>query len=526
MTRKPLFVTMLPTVPSRSLSQFVPYIVLAILVLVYFYPAIAECVFCNSDVAVVGLQAEHILRGEWSWHLWATSYQGSFYPAVMAPLLALFGPNSMAMATVSVAGYIGMIWLTFSILKRRVGLQAAFVLTLIEVFVANFGWLFAFYPRFLCAFLIFAAFWLIDGASESRRPLINFAVGAFLATFAVYVDLFAAIFLPGLAVLALCASFDNQPSKTIAWRRIAASAVGAILGALILLASKPGVPGSTMNWADPVAAIHRLSLVRNDLAYLLGCFWTPTSPGPVGNFWCTGPLVALRTATAGMFLVALTYSGWLSFSKEVSWQVRRLGIAGILVTLTTIAGFLHNSLPDDTGASRFLWPIVLAAPLTLCPLAAKPSASKLRLLIAPYLVVAALSGWIMLGASPREFFAAYSVNKQLENERKVGIFLRAIGVKYGFAGYWTSYHLTFLYNENPTVVPILTTLDRYAPYLNAAAKQPSRALITSEYDHDAKPDVVESELEQAGIAHHTVKIDRYTIFLIGAVANPSSGQGQ
>ena len=49
----------------------------------------------NSDAAVVGLQAMHILHGEWSWFLWGAGYQASFDAVLVAAAFAVTGPSAL-----------------------------------------------------------------------------------------------------------------------------------------------------------------------------------------------------------------------------------------------------------------------------------------------------------------------------------------------------------------------------------------------------------------------------------------------
>lgn len=88
----------------------------------------------NSDAAVVGLQARHLLRGEWAWHLWGAPYQGSL-DVVLAALALAVAPSSPAVIiAVPFLGLLVMVALTFDLLRRRVGLLAAAVAVGPQVF--------------------------------------------------------------------------------------------------------------------------------------------------------------------------------------------------------------------------------------------------------------------------------------------------------------------------------------------------------------------------------------------------------
>ena len=63
-------------------------------------PALVNARGVNSDAAVVGLQAMHILRGEWSWFLWGAGYQASFDAALVAAAFAITGPSALTLMAV------------------------------------------------------------------------------------------------------------------------------------------------------------------------------------------------------------------------------------------------------------------------------------------------------------------------------------------------------------------------------------------------------------------------------------------
>src|SRR5215510_2802496 len=60
------------------LGNWVLFFALAVLSVLFRIPPLLNARGVNSDAAVVGLQALHILQGEWSWFLWGAPYQASF----------------------------------------------------------------------------------------------------------------------------------------------------------------------------------------------------------------------------------------------------------------------------------------------------------------------------------------------------------------------------------------------------------------------------------------------------------------
>src|SRR4051794_36646496 len=63
----------------------------------YRLPPLFNARSTNSDAAVVGLQAMHILRGEWSPLLWGSGYQTSADAFVAAGFFALLGATPLVL---------------------------------------------------------------------------------------------------------------------------------------------------------------------------------------------------------------------------------------------------------------------------------------------------------------------------------------------------------------------------------------------------------------------------------------------
>jgi len=121
-------------------------------------------------------------------------------------------------------------------------------------------------------------------------------------------------------------------------------------------------------------------------------------------------------------------------------------------------------MPSNMWSARYLAPIVWTAPFALAPLAALLSTRRLALAVAPYLTVAALGGWLSYGLYVRGPLPVLDPRGVAADEQQVADFLRAKGVHHAAAQYWLSYRLSFLYGEDPLVIPISPSEDRYPPY--------------------------------------------------------------
>ena len=165
--------------------------------LAFRLPPILNARAVGSDAAAVGLQAMHILRGEWSWFIWAAGYQASFDALMAAVVFAVAGPSAGALIVAPLAGYLLLIVLVFDCLRRRLSVPAAAIATLVIAFTPRaLTDVTLNPPRQWCVTSIGAGIWLIDGASTARRPNLRYAAGAFLGTVALYLDLFALQYSP------------------------------------------------------------------------------------------------------------------------------------------------------------------------------------------------------------------------------------------------------------------------------------------------------------------------------------------
>ena len=176
-------------------------------------PALVNARGVNSDAAVVGLQALHILHGEWSWFLWGAGYQASFDAALVAAAFAVTGPSALTLMVVPLIGHLILVGLTYDVLRRAVGRGSAAVACLPLVFApqsVNGVALYA--PRQWAITAVVLAVWLAARAEGRRAPL-WLAGSGFVAGFAVYLDLFTLQMMPAVGVFALWCAVDRAPAR-------------------------------------------------------------------------------------------------------------------------------------------------------------------------------------------------------------------------------------------------------------------------------------------------------------------------
>ncbi len=468
--------------PPR-LRASAPWLAVLTASIAFRLPPLINAEGTNSDAAVVGLQAWHMLRGEWSPFLWGSGYQTSVDAMIAAVVFLFTGPSPLGLMASSLAGHVLLTWLAFDALRRCLpGKQPAWTaafLVLPLVFAPDPVHTYVLYPpRQASLTLVFLAFWLLHGAAAARRPLARFAAGGAVALLAVYADPYALLFLPAQALLGLLASFDGKPDRPLLLRRLGACAGGAVAGV---------VPYEILRH-QPLASHGQTSLsldvVRHNLDLLLdpcGPWLLSTKPWAAVHMtdyqpWKTGAgFHAFQVAAAGLLVVGLVSGAPLFLAKRLPWELRRLGLTGALMLPVTVGGFLVSPMVMDHFSSRYLAAILLVAPFCLAPAIALLGARRFAPLLVPYLVSAAIGGWVAY----RPFGLA--VHPSLAVDERLGAALRDRGIRFAVADYWASYRLTLAWREAPVVVPTNLVEDRFKPYREAFEAEPVVAYIHDAY---------------------------------------------
>ena len=468
-----------------------PWLVVLAASILFRLPPLINAAGTNSDAAIVGLQAMHILRGEFSWFLLGSGYQTSVDSLVAALVFCFTGPSPLALMGSTLAEHIGLTWLVFSVLRRalarlpqtsiaRAGVRAAILVTPL-VFTPDPVHTYVLYPpRQASLTLVFLALWLLDGAVASARPRLRLALGGAVAGLACFADPYALLFLPGVALLGLLASLDHAdpglPPRRILLERLGATFAGALCGLIpyqLLIHHPLASRGQTK--LSLAAIPHNFELLREVcLPWLLSTRIYAAQHMSDYAPWETGRAYHAFQVLAAALLVAGLLSGTaLFFVRTIPWEIRRLGLVGAAMVPVTIGGFLVSPMVMDHFSSRYLVAILLLSPFALAPLAAW--IGPRRLALGPYLISAAVSGWVSYAPF------GLSAHPSLATDAHLGEVLRERGIHVAEADYWASYRLAFLYREDPLVVPTNPAEDRHRPSRDAFEAAPVVAYIHDEY---------------------------------------------
>jgi hypothetical protein len=433
----------------------------------------------QSDAAIVGLQAMHLLRGEMSWFLWGSGYQTSVDSWIAAGFFRVLGPSPLALMLSAFVGYLALIGFAYATLRRRFAPWSAALLVSPLVLMAPPVHIYAFYPpRQASLTLVFAALWLLDGASRGRNAPRRALFGGAVAGLACFADPYALLFLPAFVVLLLFLARDARV-ESAGRRRLVAGFAGLGLGLVPFwfLSHSAGASHGVFQF-DP-ASVHRhvRLLVEQCLPYLLGTDVRRFVPEKGVVAWQAPPFFHRLSIFGACSLVAsIVLGGLAAIFRRDARDARRLGAAGSVMLPVTLGAFALSVMAMDRLSARYLVAFVLMAPFALAPVLRISGRGALATMLAPYLVGIGVAGWLGYGDNVDGIRIRLD-NGRAQDEHKLAQLLHARGLRYGLADYWVAYRLTFLFHEDAILVPWHAHLDRHAPYRRAEEAERTVAYV-------------------------------------------------
>lgn len=428
------------------------------------FPALLNARATNSDAAVVGLQAIHLLHGEWSPLLWGSTYQTSADGMVAALFFLVLGPTALALMLSALSLHALLTYFAYRVLRPHVRSPwTAFSATLPLVFTTACLHSYALYPpRQLSLTLAFAALAALDAAPRAKSPLRLFALGGLLAMFAWAADPYAMLLLPPLGVFALL----SMPKEARA-RSLGALGAGAVVGSLPLVGLwlHPRAQHGVTHLQTSVLA-HNWRLFAEDCCpWALGTkIYRPVHMMDYAPVEIPGALHAFQVGAVLLFFVLIFHSAWLVLRRSTEPGLARLFAFGFTALVVTVGSFQLSVMVMDHFSMRYLAAMLLGIPFLIAP-----ALEHLRLrrgvgMLVPYLAVAGAAGWISHGPYVRGPWPVLCDAGRAADEAHLQEELAARGVTAATADYWSAYRLTFLFREAIPVVPLHETQDRYPPY--------------------------------------------------------------
>lgn len=475
----------------------------------------------NSDAAVTALQARHLLQGEWSWFLWGAGYQSSVDPLMVAIGFFLFGDSARTAMAVPLVGHLIVVALAYAVLRRRLGAVLGAVAALPLVFTpVAINLIIQYGARQWCIVLVFLSLFLADRASRRRRAGLAFALSGFFLALSLYVDLYALQFVPAFGVLALLCGLDGSTGVRSGLRgalvRVSLWLGGAIAGLIPIFILRSVVQASG---SQASIVFHRIGanfslLWETCLPFLLGYkVWAP-GRSLYADLWSPpGWFHAIQVLGALCFAVLLLSGFVLFLSRGLPWEARRLGVFGALAALTSFCAFMFSPLPSDQWSSRYLAPIVWMAPFAFVPIALRLGPRRFAAAVAPYLVSAAVGGWVSYGLGVRGAWPVVEPRADLRGEMRVQQFLQERGIHHAAAQYWLAYRLTFLLREDPIVVPFSPGEDRHPPFRRKFEAASQVAYIFHPSEPRAQPGPIEQQLRMRRADYERHEIEGFTVLI-------------
>ncbi|HVW25496.1 MAG TPA: hypothetical protein VHC69_09000 [Polyangiaceae bacterium] len=462
--------------------HYVDFIVVATLLaasILQSLPALLNAAGTQSDAAIVGLQAMHLLRGETGWFLWGSGYQTSVDSWIAAGFFRLFGATPLSLMLSAFTGYLALIAFAYATLRRRFAPWSAALLVSPLVLMAPPVHIYAFYPpRQASLTLVFAALWLLDGVPRARGSLVRAATGAAAAGLACFADPYALLFLPAFVVFLIFLARDARDRRA-GLRRAVAGAAGLSAGLVPfwLLSHSAGANHGVLQFDLGALNRHMKLLVEQCLPYLLGTSVQRFVPGAGTVQWAAPPFFHRLSIFGACSLIAsIVVGGLAALYRRDARDARRLGAAGFVMLPVTLVAFSLSVMAMDRLSARYLVAIVLMAPFALAPVLRISGRGALVTMLSPYLISIAVAGWLGYGDDV-DGARIRLENGRAEDEQQLERLLHARGLRYGMADYWVAYRLTFLFHEDPILVPWHPELDRYPPYRRAEEAERTVAYV-------------------------------------------------
>ncbi len=500
----------------ETLEKWAPIAALVLLSFAYRLPPLVNAASTNSDAAIVGLQAIHIGRGELSFFLLGSTYQTSVDSFVAALFFLFLGPTPRALMLSSLSLHVGVTLVTYTILARLLDRKRAFVLSLLLVFTGAAVHSYALYPpREASIALAFFALFLLDRAFGGKMALL--AAGCAVASLACFADPYAFVLMPAVAVVALfCVRAPGSDRARVQRLALALGSglVGAIpLGLLFLQSrSKQGELG-----VDSSRIVHNARIFAGSAwPWLVGT--TPFAPVHMMDYapWhAPGWFIPIQWLGATIFALGLFVGPLFALRGAIEPRLRAFALGAGATVLVTLAGYATSVMVFDHFSMRYLASLVLVAPFALAPFAARVDLRRLVLILAPVLVTTAVSGWVSYGPDVSGLRIVREPGASTD-DYALGDALRARHVHAAYADYWVSYRLTFLYREDPLVVPTHASQDRYAPYRARVSAAPVVAYVIDPLRSEEPVAVVEERFRQKGIAFERLDVGRLTALVYQA----------
>jgi hypothetical protein len=514
---------MLSSVRSRWTRDLTAFAVIAAATIAARLPFLLRADrFFDSDEAVEGLMARHVLLGEFPAFLWGQRYKGVPEVYLSSAVFRAAGSSVVALKAVTLVCFVVFVFLNFRLVERACSRRVAWIAT--AFFIAGppslVLWTLSGSAEIVMTLLagvvlLTAVNWWRRSSSSRALLLAGAALGfglwiqQYILFYVVSLLVTVAITTPGWRQSAALAVRERVPP----WLRVVllllafGTVLYVVLGLLAffnlgfdipfatgrIVVSHPQkmwwIAGELLGVAALVAAtaVFRRALVWPALGLLAG--YAPALLGRISNSGMGAPIARLkfddllaalpdmttvmlpmlfgfrdpgaRPTVYPIFAIVIAVLIGLSF-----WYAHRLKLTPFFHLILVVAPvmFLISGSYIDAQSYRYLMPMYASLPIVY----AIGIDGVLR---------ASRAGGAALLVVVLLIFAAQQIDwyRRLEPDRESPAIIACLdraGARAARAGYWLSYKLTFLTSERIVVAPI-DGVDRYPPYSTLASSSDS-----------------------------------------------------
>jgi hypothetical protein len=474
----------------------------------------------NSDAAVVGLQAMHMLKGEFAAQLWGTSYQGCLDALLTAAVYLVTGPTPFGLFLVPLLGMCASIAMWFDILRRHLKPWAALACVMplvVSPMAINMPMLYVL--RQSLATFVCLGVWLCWRLAASTRVWWLLPVGGVVLGLAMWVDFFAITLVPAVTMLVLGAAWTGARGDTWLARlmpfalRLVAIAVGIGAGLYATVRLRGTLGGGASGGIDSSRISHNLDLlIHTCLPFTVGTKVFIKGEELYAQPWDAPlPVVVLQWAGAIGFALLLLFAAVSVLAPRTPAPVRWLALGGLAAAGSAVGGFVLSVMPADMWSSRYLAPLLWFAPLWLTPAAWMLTRRGVWTVLAPYLLSTAIGGWLSYGLYVDGPLPRRDPRGVADDEMALLQTLKADGVQGVTAQYWLAYRLTLLWKEELIAVPLNPGEDRYPGYRAAFNQAQKKALVFHPSEPRAQPGPYQQMLTSQHVPFVAKQVAGFTV---------------
>ncbi len=484
----------------------------------------------NSDEAVVGLMARHILAGERPVFFYGQAYMGSLDAGLNALAFRIFDDSITTMRGLQICLWMILLLSVYLLGRKiyhssRVGWWAVLLFSLPPVNVVLYttvtlgGYNEAFILGIWCLYLAVCIYQ--RGLEPQKIPAnIPFLILGVVSGFGVWAFGFSLLFSLPAVLISVITTWRSHRSASSTLSSIGLLLIGTVIGASMWIsyAATNGLTGLLSELAGSAIAVEQTGFWATTLNHLVSFFLLgiPAALGfrpPWSARWLFLPLIPL---------VGILW-GWVILRWKKSEENKYYWILLSSPVILLFVVFLFTPFGVDPSGRYFLPLSLLLAIIGGRVLANLEQTRSLHAWgLVTFILIFQLGGSIQAErTSPTGLTTQFAPFTDIDHSQLYGVmqFLKENNETIGYTSYWISYPMAFLSDEEILLIPRLpyhhdfrytSRDDRYTPYTNRVAESEKTSLVTYQFPElDARIRIL---LKDHGISWKENRIEDFTIF--------------